>query len=278
MLKVETFLGEKECTPDEALDLIDIIVDINVIDNYNFLVDNYPSQMKVLMDKFKSIDTGFEVLSPDEQFKTNSNIVFKDFRYGYHKMTVAAMNKLGFVCPYCGNNQDKSCSVNGKCAYVDKVITSFNTYSKKLSVLTVKALCKNIGNHNLLGASCIDMVNPMCPLTSTRFSQRYVDMFMLNEDSYKREYHKATNNFRDFLREMITDKPWELSEGDELIIWKNFFKLRETYNKNKNNPDVSMFGLAAECRKLGVSFYLLHKDIVHYLEYTTPEERSLKAL
>ena len=284
MLKIQTILGEKECTPAEAIDLIDILVDVCVIDNYEFLLQKYPNEMNVLVQRFEFKNTGFEILPEDKQFlKTlkarRINIQVGNFKYGYHKMTVNAMHQLGLVCPHCRNKQDSFCSVNGRCKYVDKIVTEFNQFKTKHSSRVVSRLA--LGKHELFSSSSSALIDgERNPLKTVKFCYRYIDKFYLTPEFYHEEFGDKNTVMSCHIGNMITDKPWELATGKSAIAWKNFFEIREKFYERNPSLEKEKYVLMDIIRELGLGIHHwnVHNNFIDYLyDLSEEQENSLRS-
>lgn len=225
MLAINTLLGERRCTPDEALDLIDILVDVSIVDNKDYLLQKYPSEMKELQNKFKFMSTGFELLPEDKQFKTAVKVEYKNFKYGKHKMTVQAMNVLGLKCLYCNNEQNHEyCTQDGKCQYVHEVCNSLNTHVNLVSTKRAKTLIRPI---DLTKARIKDQ-RPTKFIMPVKAGNYWIDAYTISKEKYA---ELSTIEQITYAKSMGYDVTDVLTNEYYKTLFRNFDKAKELYNE-----------------------------------------------
>lgn len=126
MLKIKTLLGEKISSPEQALKLKNIVLQIAVISEEFW---NHPLAEEIL-DQFPELNIPDVPKSRPFMIRSVSkagHLISDEFDFRKHLLDAHWMRKTGIECPYCRSHGDNSyCSTDGVCRYTDWVIRSIN--------------------------------------------------------------------------------------------------------------------------------------------------------
>lgn len=134
MLSIKTLMGNKICSPEEALRLKTIIVEVAVADE---LFWEHPLADEILA---AFPDVNIPDLPPVRETKFSSKMndnLGQGFFLKKHKMNEHWLRKLNIACPYCrGYANHDYCSVNNRCIHTEFFLKEMN--SENPSSITVR--------------------------------------------------------------------------------------------------------------------------------------------